>query len=374
MLPRRSHVRGARWTGSTGSTGSTGERRRREMPRVSENLAEQVAAAVAQHQTMHALLLHQRGGPDQLVYGETPRPPLAIDDALVRVHAASITPTELRWPSTWEDRAGRSRLPVIPSHEVAGVVTALGYGTTRVAEGAAVYGLTDWYRNGAAAEYIAVEARDLAPMPTSLTFAEAAAVPLAGLTAWQALFDHGHLTAGQTVLIHGASGGVGTFAVQLAHITAAHVIATGRAWARELVLGLGADEYVDLDQQRPFEHVVGAGTVDLVLDLVGGELLRRSWGVVKPGGALVSAVADPRAAVTARPDARSVFFVVVPDRIELGALAQRIDAGDLRPIIGAVFPLADGRAAFEAKEDRGGTGVPGKMILAVADAQAHATR
>ncbi|HEX6800200.1 MAG TPA: NADP-dependent oxidoreductase [Ktedonobacterales bacterium] len=330
--------------------------------------------AAAQHQTMRALLLHERGGPEQLVYGEAPRPPLAIDDALVRVHAASITPTELRWPSTWEDRAGRSRLPVIPSHEVAGVVTELGYGTTSVTVGMAVYGLTDWYRNGAAAEYLAVEARDLAPMPASLTFAEAAAVPLAGLTAWQALFDHGHLAAGQTVLIHGASGGVGTFAVQIAHFTGGHVIATGRAWARQLVLGLGADEYIDLDQQ-PFEQVVGT-TVDLAVDFVGGELLRRSWAVVKPGGALISAVADPRAAATARPDVRSVFFVVAPDRIELGALAQRLDAGELRPIVGGVFPLADGRAAFEAKHrseaDRG-AGAPGKVVLAVADAQAHAT-
>lgn len=347
-------------------------RRIHQMTRVSESIADQLAAPG--HQTMHALLLRQHGGPERLVYEEAPRPPLALDDALVRVHAASITPTELRWPSTWEDRAGRSRLPVIPSHEVAGVVTELGYGTSSVAVGTAVYGLTDWYRNGAAAEYIAVEARNLAPMPSSLTFAEAAAVPLAGLTAWQALFDHGHLSAGQTVLIHGASGGVGTFAVQLAHATGAHVIATGGAGARDLVLGLGADEYLDLDQ-RPFEQVVGLGTVDLVLDLVGGELLRRSWAVVKSGGALVSAVADPRAAETARPDARAVFFVVVPDRIELGALAQRLDAGALRPIIGGVFPLADGRAAFEAKHRRGSgaASVPGKMVLAVTDAQAHAT-
>lgn len=330
---------------------------------VSESITDQLAA----DQTMHALLLHQRGGPEQLVYGETACPPLAIDDVLVRVRAASITPTELRWPSTWEDRAGRERLPVIPAHEVAGIVTALGYGTTGIAVGTAVYGLTDWYRNGAAADYIAVEARDLAPMPTSLSFAEAATVPLAGLTAWQALFDLGHLSAGQTVLIHGASGGVGTFALQLAHATGARVIATGRAWARQLVLDLGADEYIDLDQQ-PFEQA--AGKVDVVLDLVGGDLLHRSWAVVKPGGALVSAVADPRGATTARTDARSVYFVVVPDRGELTELARRIDAGAVRPIVGGVFPLAEGRAAFEAKHRRG---IPGKMVLAVADAQAHAT-
>jgi NADPH:quinone reductase-like Zn-dependent oxidoreductase len=241
---------------------------------------------------MQALRLHERGGPERLVCETAPVPPIGLGDALVRVRAASFTPTELRWPSTWEDRAGRDRLPVIPAHEVAGTVTALGYGTTGVTVGAAVYGLTDWYRDGAAADYIAVEVRDLAPMPASLSFVEAATVPLAGLTAWQALFDHGALTAGQTVLIHGAGGGVGTFAVQLAHAAGARVVATGREWSRSLVTELGADAFIDLDHQ-PFE--AAAGAVDLVLDLVGGDILQRSWAVVKSGGALVSAVQDPAA-------------------------------------------------------------------------------
>jgi NADPH:quinone reductase-like Zn-dependent oxidoreductase len=253
---------------------------------------------------------------------------------------------------------------VIPAHEVAGTVTALGYGTTGVTVGAAVYGLTDWYRDGAAADYIAVEVRDLAPMPASLSFVEAATVPLAGLTAWQALFDHGALTAGQTVLIHGAGGGVGTFAVQLAHAAGARVVATGREWSRSLVTELGADAFIDLDHQ-PFE--AAAGAVDLVLDLVGGDILQRSWAVVKSGGALVSAVQDPAAtaATAATPRrARSVFFVVVPDRAELVALARQIEAGALRPIVGAVVPLADGRAAFETKRKGG---VPGKVALVVTD-------
>lgn len=325
--------------------------------RVSESTAEQLS----QNQPMHALRAHERGGPDQLVYELAPRPPIGLGDALVRVHAASFTPTEMAWPPTWEDRAGRDRRPIIPAHEVAGTVVALGFGTTGVEVGAPVYALTDWYRDGAAAEYIAIEVRDLAPMPATLSFVEAATVPLAGLTAWQALFDHGALAAGQTVLIHGASGGVGVFAVQLAHVAGARVVATGRAWSRQLVTELGADEFIDLEQQ-PFESVVNA--VDLALDFVGGDILKRTWAVIKPDGALVSVVADP--AIT-RPEThhgRSVYFVVTPDRAELVALAQRIEAGVLRPIVGRVAPLAEGRAAFAAKHSGG---VPGKIALKVTD-------
>jgi NADPH:quinone reductase-like Zn-dependent oxidoreductase len=325
------------------------------------SVSESTEAQLSAGRTMHALRLHERGGPEQLVYETAPLPPVGIGDALVRVHAASFTPTELSWPPTWEDRAGRDRRPVIPAHEVAGTVAALGYGTTGLAVGAAVYGLTDWYRDGAAAEYIAVEVRDLAPMPASLSFVEAAVVPLAGLTAWQALFDHGALSAGQTALIHGAGGGVGTFAVQLAHAAGARVVATGREWARQLVTELGADEFIDLEQKQ-FEDVVGA--VDVALDLVGGDILRRSWAVIKPGGVLVSVVEDPAAAPQAPPKARSVLFVVVPDRAELVELARRIEAGALRPIVGAVAPLAEGRAAFETKRT---SGVPGKVALKVTD-------
>lgn len=331
------------------------------------SISESTAAQAPTGQIMHALRLHERGGPERLVYEAAPMPPVALGDALIRVHAASVTPTELSWPATWEDRAGRDRRPVIPGHEVAGIVTALGYGTTGVAVGAAVYGLTDWYRDGAAAEYIAVEVRNLAPMPASLSFAAAAAAPLAGLTAWQALFDYGKLSAGQTVLIHGAGGGVGTFAVQLAHITGARVVATGREWARQLVTELGADEFIDLEHQSfKVEAGVSAGMVDLVLDLVGGETLQRSWEVIKPGGVIVSAVEDPRARGGGRPEIRSAFFVVVPDQAELVALARQLDTGALRSIIGRVVPLADGRALFEAKRQGG---VPGKMVLAVSDQQ-----
>lgn len=308
--------------------------------------SESTATQLGPHRTMHALQLHQRGGPDQLVYEDAPVPPVGLNDVLIRVHAASITPTELNWPPTWEDRAGHPRLPVIPSREVVGVIAELGYGTTGVTVGSAVYALTDWYRNGAAADYVAVEA---------------ASMPLAGLTAWQALFDHGKVTAGQTALIQGAAGGVGTFAVQLAHTAGARVIGTGRAWSRQLVTDLGADQYVDLDQP-PFEQAVGQ--VDLVLDLIGGDFLRRSWGVVKPGGVLVSTVEDPLTAGPGRPDVRSVFFIVVPDRAELVALAHQAESGKLKPVVGDVIPLANGRAAFKVKHERH---VPGKVVLTVVD-------
>jgi NADPH:quinone reductase-like Zn-dependent oxidoreductase len=186
----------------------------------------------------------------------------------------------------------------------------------------------------------------------------AAAVPLAGLTAWQALFDHGSLSAGQSVLIHGAAGGVGVFAVQLAHSAGAHVVATGRAWAEDLVREFGADEFVDTERQR-FEEV--AGEVDVVLDVIGGEIRRRSWALLKPGGVLVSVV--PPSEEVKHPGARGVFFVFEPDRAALAELAWRIDAGELRSIVGEVFPLERGREAFEAKRR---SGVPGKVVLQVA--------
>ena len=314
------------------------------------------------NQSMWALRLHERGGPEHLAYEQAPRPYIGIGDAVIRVHAASFTPTELTWPSTWVDHAGRDRRPSIPAHEVSGVVEALGYGTVGVAVGQAVYGLTDWYRDGAAAEYVAVEARNLAPKPSSLSHVEAAAVPLAGLTAWQALFDYGGLVAGQSVLIHGAGGGVGVFAVQLASAAGAAVTGTGRAWARQLVGELGAGSFVDVERER-FEDVVGQ--VDLVFDLVGGEVLERSWSVLKPGGVLVSVVDDPNESARARRgDARGVFFVVEANRGQLVELDRRIDAGQLRPIVGDVLPLTRGRDAFERKHGRG---IPGKTVLQVDD-------
>jgi NADPH:quinone reductase-like Zn-dependent oxidoreductase len=307
---------------------------------------------------MHALRIHERGS-EGLAHEEAPIPEPGTGDVLVRVHAASFTPTELTWPSTWVDRLGHDRRPVIPGHEVSGTVEALGWGTTGFAVGEAVYGLTDWYRDGSLAEFVAVEARNLAPKPASLDHVQAAALPMPGLTAWQAMFLHGGLFSRQTVLILGAGGGVGSVAVQLARAAGARVLAAGRAGAREAVGELGVDRFIDVDRDL-FEDV--AEEVDLLMDLVGGETLRRSGAMVKEAGIVVSAVEDPRAQLDPARQIRGAYFVVEPDRSELQQLTRRVDMGQLRPVVAEVFDLADGAKAFEAKV---GGGIPGKVVLRI---------
>jgi NADPH:quinone reductase-like Zn-dependent oxidoreductase len=306
--------------------------------------------------TVFALRIDGGEDPARLSYEEAPVPKPGTGDVLVRVHAASFTPTELSWPSTWVDRQGHDRRPVIVGHEVSGTVAALGRGTTGFAVGEEVYGLTDWYRDGALAEYVAVEARNLAPKPASLDHVQAAALPMPGLTAWQALFLHGRLSRGQRVLLHGAAGGVGSMAVQLARAAGAHVIATGRARARGLVAKLGAERFVDLDRERLADL---GEMVDVVIDLVGGDILRRSTSLIRQGGIAVSAVT---AGVPEADGTRAVYFVVEPSRPQLEELARRADAGELHPMVGAVFDLRDGRAAFTAKANGG---VPGKTVIRV---------
>jgi NADPH:quinone reductase-like Zn-dependent oxidoreductase len=302
---------------------------------------------------MRAVRAHERGGPESLVEEEAAVPSPGIGDVLVRVHAASFTPTELGWPSTWIDRAGRDRRPTIPGHEVSGVVTALGYGTTGVAVGEAVYGLTDWYRDGAAAEYVAVEARNLARKPDQLDHRVGAALPMVALTSQQALFDHGGLTPGQAVAVLGAGGGVGTFSVQLARAAGARVVAVARPWASDILRALGAEVFVDVDGAPLSE-------VDLIFDLVGGETLGRACAAVRVGATVVSAVENPPVDV----NRRGRFFVVEPSRPQLQQLGDRVVAGELRPVVGTAWPLREGRAAFEAKH-RGGQ--PGKAVLLVAE-------
>jgi len=305
---------------------------------------------------MKAIRVHDRdAGIDGLMLEDAPYPHVAENDVIVKVHAAGFTPGELGWPGTWTDRAGRDRTPTIPGHEVSGEVVELGLGTTGLTVGQRVYGLTDWTRDGTLAEYVAVEARNLAPLPATVDHVQAAALPIAGLTAWQALFDHGRLQVGQTVLIHGAGGGVGSVAVQLAREAGARVIGTGRERDRKTVLDLGADAFVDLAAER-FED---AGQVDLVLDVIGGEVLERSAAVVRPGGTLVAVAAPPKATP---PGVRAVFFVVEPNRDQLAELARRVHQGRLRPLVGGVYPLSATRQAFREK-----TGTPGKVVIQVAD-------
>jgi NADPH:quinone reductase-like Zn-dependent oxidoreductase len=281
---------------------------------------------------------------------DLPYPQAAENDVIVRVHAAGFTPGELDWPTTWTDRAGRDRTPSVPGHELSGVVAELGYGTTGLTVGQRVFGLADWARDGTLAEFTAVEARNLAPLAANIEHTVAAALPISGLTAWQGLFVHAGLVAGQTVLIHGAAGAVGSIAVQLALEAGAHVIGTGRAADREAVLGLGAQEFLDLAAD-PL-----AGEVDVVFDVIGGDILARSTALVRPGGTVVTIAAPP----AERPkDGRAVFFVVEADRAQLTELAQRVRDGRLRVLVGDVRPLAEAADAFSGHRR-------GKTIIQVA--------
>jgi NADPH:quinone reductase-like Zn-dependent oxidoreductase len=283
---------------------------------------------------------------------ERPEPRPSINDVVVQVHASGFVPTELTWPSTWTDRLDRDRTPSIPGHELAGVVTAVGYGTTGLSVGQRVFGLTDWYRDGTLAEYAAVEARNLAPLPADVDFTVGASLPISGLTAWQGLFEHGRVHAGQRVLVHGAAGAVGSIAAQLAREAGAYVIGTGRAADRQTVLDFGAKEFVDLDND-PLEDL---DEVDLVFDGIGGDIGKRSAGLIRAGGTLVSIVGPPEA----RPaDVLTVDFVVESDRAQLSEIVQRVRDGRLRTNIGNVSTLDDAVAAFNSAERR-----KGKTIIA----------
>jgi NADPH:quinone reductase-like Zn-dependent oxidoreductase len=274
-------------------------------------------------------------------------------DVVVEVHAAGFTGNELEWPSTWVDRRGLDRTPVIPGHEVAGVVTALSYGATGLSVGQRVFGLMDWTRDGSLAEYAVVEARNLAPLPGDVDFTAGAGVAMTGLTAWQGLFDHGRLQAGQSVLVHGAAGAVGSMAVQLARETGAHVIGTGRAAHRQTALDFGAHEFVDLEN----EALEDIGNVDLVFDVFGGDIGTQSASRVRAGGTLVTVAGRPEA----RPaEGLAIDFVVVSDRTQLGEIARRVRDGRVRTHIGKVATLENAVAAFNSTER-----VAGKMVIRV---------
>jgi NADPH:quinone reductase-like Zn-dependent oxidoreductase len=282
-----------------------------------------------------------------------PEPQAAINDVIVRVHASGFVPTELEWPSTWTDRLNRDRTPSIPGHELAGVVTALGYGTTGLSVGQRVFGLADWYRDGSLAEYVAMEARNLAPLPGDVDFTVGASLPISGLTAWQGLFQHGRLQAGQSVLAHGAAGAVGSMVTQLAREFGAYVIGTGRAADRQTVLDFGAKEFVDLGN----DTLEDVGEVDLVLDAIGGDVQKRSAGLIRAGGTLVSIVGPAEA----RPaDGVTVDFVVEADRNQLGEIVRRVRDGRLRTNIGKVSSLDDAFAAFNSTER-----INGKKIIGI---------
>jgi NADPH:quinone reductase-like Zn-dependent oxidoreductase len=295
--------------------------------------------------SMHAVRLHLPGGLTGLVDERVETPSPGPGETLVRVHAAAVTRDELDWPS--------ERLPAIPSYELSGVVAATAPDVDGVAVGDAVYALADFERDGAAAEYAVVAAGLLAPKPQALDHVESAAVPLAALSAWQGLFDQGELAAGERVLIHGAAGGVGSFAVQLARHRGAHVIGTASSSGVETVRELGGDEVVDNTTAR-FEEAVEP--VDLVFDTAGGELLERSPAILREGGRLVT--------VAEEPSGDGLYFIVEPNREQLVEIGRLAEEGELHPLVDSVFPLAEARAAFERSMQQGKRG---KVVLRVVD-------
>jgi len=292
---------------------------------------------------MKAVRMHSRGGPEGLVYEDAPDPRIGEGDALVRVRAAGITPTEFTWNSTFTTTDRRDRLPIIPSFEVAGIVEKATSGASGPSPGEEVYGLLNFWRDGAAAEFVAAKAADLAPKPESINFVQAAAIPLSGLTAWQGLFDYAELSQGDRVLIHGAGGGVGTFAVQLAKWKGAHIIATCSRFNADLAKELGADEVIDYERKR-FEE---AGDFDVVLDTVGGDILERSWGVIHKGGTLVTIVGDAPEDKAETFGVHGVSMLVQPNQAQLVEISSLVDSGKVRPAISGVFPLFKARQAYE---------------------------
>ena len=311
---------------------------------------------------MKAIRLHGRGGPHHLVYEDAPQLRPGAEEVLVRVYATGVIANELKWDVTYQTKAGSPRALPIPGRDLSGVVEAVGHGVTEPAKGDEVYAMLDYCCDGAEAEFTIAVPKELAPKPRTLDHVQAAAVPLTALTAWQGLFEHARLVAGQTVLIHGAAGGVGVFAVQLARWAGAQVIATASQRNRDFLCELGANEIIDYTTTR-FEEVVQG--VDFVFDTVGGDTLHRSWQVVKPGGVLASVVSPrPSFAEAQVYNVRPVWFVVQPNREQLVRIGALIDEGKVRPIIDTVLPLSQARQAYE----QGAKGhTRGKIVLRVVD-------
>jgi len=284
---------------------------------------------------MKAIRLNQVGGPESLRCEDAPKPTPNDNQVLVRVHATAITPTEFAWYPTFHTPDGGPRpFPIILGHEFSGVVDAIGPACMGVQVGDPVYGLSDWFIDGAQADYCLTVPANIAPKPGTLDHAQAAAVPISALTAWQALIERARLSQGQRVLVHGAAGGVGSFAVQVARHRGAQVIATASAANTDFVTALGADEVIDY-RTTPFEAIVR--DVDLVLDTVGGDTRDRSWGILNEGGRLVTIAADAERLTQLR--VRDAFFIVEPNRAQLFEFARLIDAGVIHPVVGAVFSM-----------------------------------
>lgn len=293
-----------------------------------------------------------------LVEGNIPQPVPGNGEVLVRVYAAGVTHTELGWYPTTHTKAGAVRSSAVPGHEFSGVVAAVGEGATGFEIGQEIYGMNDWYADGATAEFCVAQASSIANKPKKLTHVEAASVPIGALTAWQGLYDRAKLKAGERVLVHGGSGAVGIFAVQLARARGAHVAATASAHNLEFVLGLGADEVVDYRKEQ-FEDRVGK--VDVVFDTVGGEALQRSWGVLNKGGRMITIVSEVEG--TDDPRLKQAFFIVEPNQTQLIEVAKELDAGRLQTVVGATVRLEEARQAYTGELRH--KAEPGKIVVVV---------
>ena len=317
------------------------------------------AAPAAENPMMKAVVAHEYGGPEVLKFEEVPRPEPKENEALVRVIASGVNPAD---PLTLSGKYARefgTHLPLIPGYDIAGVVEKTGAKITKLKVGEAVYGYPTF--GGGWAEYVTVTEGEVAAKPASLSFTEAAAVPMGALTAWQALVDTAHLHDGQTILIHGGSGGVGSFAVQIAKARGARVIATASTANQDLLKQLGADVAIDYTKAR-FEDI--AKDVDAVLDPVGKETLARSYGVVKKGGIVMSLVALPNRAELEKRGIRGAAISVHADAEDLTEIARLIDAGKIKPVVTQVLPLSE---AIEAQRQAATHHTRGKVVLRVAD-------
>lgn len=287
-------------------------------------------------------------------------------ELLVRVYAAGVTPTELSWYPTSHKKNGDQRTGAVPSHEFSGEITEIGDGDAGLSIDQEIYGMNDWFADGALAEYCVTQPQWIAPKPRHLSYAEAASVPIGALTAWQGLFDRARLQPGERVLVHGGAGAVGVFAIQLAHSRGAHVTTTVSAHNIEFVKGLGANQVIDY-KAAPFEKEVRG--MDVVFDTVGGDTLRRSWGVLKQNGRLVTIASDTE--TTADERAKAAFFIVEPNRQQLVEIARLLDAGNLRPVVDNIVPFSQASEAYTGAVEKKGRG---KLVVVVAEPESGAHR
>jgi NADPH:quinone reductase-like Zn-dependent oxidoreductase len=315
---------------------------------------------------MKAMLLAESPQNTLLIEKDIPQPELRRGEVLVRVYAAGVTPTELLWYPTSHRKNGDPRTGAVPCHEFSGEIARIGEGVAGLSAGQEIYGLNDWFAQGALAEYCVTQPDWIAPKPRRLSHPEAATVPIGALTAWQGLFDRAKIQSGEHVLVHGGAGAVGIFALQLARSRGARVTTTVSAHNLEFVKKLGANQAIDYKAAR-FEEAVR--DIDVVFDTVGGDTLRRSWGVLKPGGRMVTVAADSENTRDERE--RQAFFIVEPNRQQLIEISRLLDAGELQTVVGGILPLAQASDAYTGAVRKKGSG---KLVVTLVESAVDAHR